>query len=101
MSDEKVKISVDRAISIMADGDQVHTFRQAGFALLGCDWDRGELIDRFRRSPDDIELGGEACQGMNHGLVLMDNSGPLFIECRPETDYAALEKELTGVTMQS
>lgn len=90
MSDEKVILTPEQALSMLPDGDQIHTFRSMGFALIGCDWSRSGLEKEIREK--QCEVGGDQCQAMNHGLVVWTSeTEPLFIECREGIDYAALE----------
>ncbi|MDD4997281.1 MAG: hypothetical protein PHI99_03970, partial [Syntrophales bacterium] len=64
------------------DSEQIHTFRQEGPCLLGCDIDRPKIIELFRKYKP--ELSGEKATAMNHGIVLKDDTGWLFIETRKE-----------------
>lgn len=80
----KAYITVKQALSILPDGDEIHTFRNAAFGLMGCDWSRAELEDKITKS-DCLELTGEMAKGMNHGLCAYDKSATkqseiLFIE---------------------
>ena len=84
MSDDKVPLTAEQAISMLPDGESVHTFRDMPGIMLGADWNRDTLIEAIRNSK--CEVGGKACQGMNHGLVVWTD-GPLFVECREDVDY--------------
>lgn len=79
MSDEKEVITFDEAVKRLPDAEQVHTFRQAGFAIIGADWDKTSLLDAMRKAPE-IQVTGPQAQSMKHGLCIVDDSGPLFIE---------------------
>lgn len=86
-TDEKIYVTIEQAITALPEGKYVHTFRQAGFALLGCDWEREDLITALRAAPA-IEVTGPTAQGMKHGLAIYDDVGPdpLFIETVTRTD---------------
>lgn len=74
---------------MLPDGDSIHTFRNSvAGVLIGCDWDRDELEETIRECK--CEIGGEACQKANHGLVVWSD-GPLFVECRDGIDYEQFE----------
>lgn len=88
---ERRYITPDEAISLLPDGDEIHTFVDNGFSLIGADWSREEIIDKISSS-DVRELTGPAARGMGHGLVVYNKSAKyqsdlLFIE----TDKARLD----------
>ena len=89
MSDDPIILTADQALSMLPDGDRIHTFRSAGIALVGCDWDRDKIEEAIREN--ECELGGPMCQKMNHGLAVHVGGDPLFVECKPEFDYAQFE----------
>src|SRR5688500_656423 len=85
MSDDmRTKLTVDEAISVLPDGDSVHTFRGGGMLMIGADWSRSAIEEAIREA-DGAELTGAMARGMKHGIVLNDGSW-LFIA----TDEAAL-----------
>lgn len=93
----KTYITIEQAISVLPDGDTVHTFRNPGFGLIGADWSKEGITDKLRKS-DIIELTGPAARGMNHGMCAYSKdakyqSDILFIET-DEARVSALEKEL-------
>ena len=64
---------------MLGDGERIHTFRNpAGGLMLGCDWDRADLLEWIAKY--GAELSGPSASSMKHGLVLIDDNGPLFIE---------------------
>lgn len=81
MSDERVPVSLERAKEMLPSGDHVHTFRTSapGF-LLGADWERQDLIETIEKY--GCELSGPMAAKMDHGLVLCDSGGMLFIETK-------------------
>lgn len=93
----KTYITAEQAISVLPDGDTVHTFYNPGFGLVGADWSKEDITNKLRRS-DIIELTGPAARGMGHGMCVYSKdtkwqSDILFIETDEER-VAALEKEL-------
>lgn len=78
--DERQLLSFDEAVQMLPDGDRIHTFRNAGFTLIGADWPRGKLLDTIKQY--GAELSGPGATGMGHGMVLFDDKGPLFIEVK-------------------
>ena len=83
--EEKIFISSKEAISILLDGEDIHTFRNSSFMLIGCDWRRQDILDLLKEHDGNIEIGGEQCQRMGHGLVVYTSpADPLFIECDKE-----------------
>jgi hypothetical protein len=79
---DKVAVSLEEAVRRLGDAARIHTFVQAGFALVGADWHREEVIDIMRKH--GVENSGEAATAMGHTLVVRRPSGPLFIEAGPE-----------------
>lgn len=72
-----------QAIALLPDGDTIHTFRNSDIMLIGCDWKRSEIIKALSEAgPEEIEIGGEQCRRMKHGLVLWQGKRPLFIETK-------------------
>lgn len=75
---ERVVLSPVEAEAMLPEGEMIHTFRQAGYALIGADWKRSEIIKAFQtRKP---ELSGEQATAMKHGIVFFDDHGAVFVE---------------------
>ena len=90
----KVYITTEQAISVLPDGDSVHTFYNPGFGLVGADWSKEDITDKLRSS-DIIELTGPAARGMGHGICVYNKdtkwqSDILFVET-DEDRLVALE----------
>ena len=83
MKDSRKFITPEEAIGLLNDGDQIHTIRNTGGVLFGADYNREKLIERINANPDKLEIGGETCRSMKHGLILNDG-GFLFIETSEE-----------------
>lgn len=95
MEKEKRFLTAEEAISILPDGEYVHTTYQTGFVFVGADWDREDIIDKIRNS-EKREITGPNARAKGHGLALYPQgakfqSDILFVE----TDMKRLE-ELEG-----
>lgn len=93
-------ITAEQAISVLPDGDSVHTFYNPGFGLVGADWSKEDITDKLRCG-DIIELTGPEARGMGHGICVYNKdakfqSDILFIET-DEARVSALEKELEAL----
>lgn len=96
----KAYITTEQALSVLPDGDTVHTFCNPGFGLVGADWSKGDITDKLRSS-DIIELTGPAARGMGHGICVYNKdtkwqSDILFVET-DEDRLAVLEGKLEGM----
>lgn len=96
----KTYITIEQAISVLPDGDTVHTFYNSRFGLVGADWSRDDILDRLRGC-DIIELTGPATRGMGHGICAYNKNAKyqgdiLFIET-DEARVSALERELEAL----
>lgn len=94
MSEKRRFLTVDEAISILPDGDSIHTFRDAA-VMIGADWSRKDIIDAIQKS-ERREITGPGARGIGHGLALYPknakyHSDILFVE----TDKKRLD-ELDG-----
>jgi hypothetical protein len=89
-NDERVMLTPEEAIAMLPDSERIHTYRDAGLALVGANWDRADILDAIQNNP--CELGGEHSQKAHHGLVIWVDARPLFVQCNPSTDYAALDQ---------
>ena len=77
-------LTVDEAISILPDSDEIHTTVQMGFTFVGADWSRVEVIDKIRKC-EVREVTGPNARAMGHGLVLYNRNAKnqsdlLFVE---------------------
>ena len=96
----KTYLTKEQAISVLPEGESVHTFNP-GFALVGADWSREDIIDKIQRS-DVIELTGEMARSMGRGMCACNNDAKywgdvLFIET-DEEKLKALEATLPEAT---
>ena len=96
----KIYITTEQAISVLPDGDTVHTFYNPGYGLVGADWSKEDITDKLRRS-DIIELTGPAARGMGHGICAYNKdtkcqSDILFVETDEER-LAVLEQKMEAL----
>lgn len=96
----KQYVTAEQAISVLPDGDAVHTFYNAVFGLVGADWSRDDILDKLRSS-DIIELTGPGARGMGHGICAYNKdakyqSNILFVETDEER-LSELEKGLEAL----
>lgn len=96
----KIYITTEQAISVLPDGDTVHTFYNPGFGLVGADWSKEDITDKLRKS-DIIELTGPAARGMGHGICAYNKdtkcqSDILFVETDEER-LAVLEQKMEAL----
>jgi hypothetical protein len=93
----RVYLTKEQAVSMLPDGDTIHTFLSNSIALIGADWDRIKIIKAI--ADCKCEIGGEACKAMNHGLVVHAGDLPLFVECKKDFDYDAFELRVSNPDM--
>lgn len=77
-------ITAEEAISLLPEGNEIHTFYNVPFGLIGADWDRADIIQKLTEA-DKIEIAGETARSMGHGLAVYNNdtqwqSEVLFVE---------------------
>lgn len=96
-SDTKRYLTYDEAVSLLPDGDEIHTFVNGPF-LIGADWSREDILDKLKKST--IELSGPSASGMGHGIAAYTVDGKsykglLFIETNAEklAEFKAKEGE--------
>jgi hypothetical protein len=58
----------------------VHTFRSSPVGLLGAHWSLESVREAMGRY--GVEQAGEQASAMGHGLVFIDENGPVFLEAR-------------------
>lgn len=86
----KEKFTPEEAISVLPEGDRIHTFRNSQGMLFGADWKRDKLEAAIRKAGEARITVGMA-KSTNHGIVIVDETGPLFIETN-KTLVAAVEE---------
>lgn len=79
MTDEREPLTLDEAVAMLPDGDEIHTFRSSPGMMLGADWPRDQIVAAMAEC--GVELAGPMATAMGHGLVVLDPK-PLFIATR-------------------
>lgn len=70
MSEDKVILTPDEAISLLHDGEYIHNYANPrGGMFIGCDYDRKDAIEAIRAAYQ-IEIGGPECKRMRHPLAV-------------------------------
>lgn len=88
----KIFLTVEQAVDLLPEGEEVHTFKQTAFGMLGCDWSRDEVIGKIQNS-ECREVTGYQARTMRHGLALYQKDAKyvkdiLFVE----TDMEKLDR---------
>ncbi len=86
---EKLFVTAEQALSMLPDGDVIHTFRSTNYTLVGADWSREEIVAAIQKY--ECELGGDMCRSMKHGLAVHTAKLPLFVQVRDDFDYSTIE----------
>ena len=94
MSDDKVFLSYEQAVSLLPEGDNVHVFLNPNGVLLGADWSRKSVLDMLQVG--ESQLGGGMCLSMGHGLVCKNEGRFHFVATRPQEQWSADLQQLTG-----
>ena len=80
---ERVTLTYFQAVSMLPDGDKVHTFVQVNGVLIGCDWTLNDTLQVILEN--HAELSGTHASDMGHGIVVrVPLQGPIFIETRKD-----------------
>lgn len=64
----KYYLKYDEAVSLLPNGDDIHTFYNASFGLMGADWSRENILAKLKETDVVIELTGEQAKAMKHGM---------------------------------
>lgn len=89
--DKAIKLSTDEALSLLPDGDTIHCFVSSSFALFGADWKRANVI-KYIEEADSLQIGGDNCRAMGHGLVAFIGDEAKFFEAKEE-ELVKLEED--------
>ena len=78
MSDVREFITHEQAIGMLGDEPYIHTFIPSGFAMIGADRKREDVIEEIKKGKP--ELTGPFATAAGHGIVLCEGrTTPLFI----------------------
>ena len=81
MRSENERLTHDDLIRLLPNKVRIHTFRNPLHGILvGADWDRAEILRACEKH--GAELSGPEATAMDHGIVVTDEKGPVFIETR-------------------
>lgn len=70
MTDEKILLTADEAISLLPDGEYVHNYiNNVPGLFIGCDYDRADA-EKHIRDAIACEISGPGCKGMKHALAV-------------------------------
>ena len=84
MSKERTVVPFNEAKKRLPAGSMVHTFRESGFMKIGADWAKKDVLAIMKKH--EISETGPMAQATNHGLVIFDESGYLFIATKPKEE---------------
>ncbi len=88
MSDEKILLTAEEAISLLPEGPYVHNYKNPGVGLMiGIDFERDSAEECIRNAVQ-CEIGGPGCKSMKHALVVWKTERDLSFF---ETDMAKVE----------
>lgn len=79
---ERRVVPFEEAVARIGAGRHIHTIRGGGFAIIGADWDRADILRTMKEC--GVEEAGGMASAMGHTLVIVNCDGsPLFIEAKP------------------
>ena len=100
MTQQKVILTADEAISALPDGEYVHSqMNPSGGMFLGCDYDHSDAVELLNNA-EQIEIGGPMCRSMGHPLVVWkkdDNRGPIFLEANMDKLNSIEQEKLKSI----
>ena len=90
-------LTYEEAVSILPNDENIHTFKNAPFGLLGADWSKEEIFELLKNTETVIELTGEQARAMKHGMCAYRKDAKyqsqiVFIET-DEEKLSAFEQE--------
>jgi len=75
-------LTVEEALSVIPDGDTIHTVIVSGFFLTGADWSHDDVVEHVTKA-GGAQLSGPSMMAMGHGLVI-DPKCRIFAEHDPK-----------------
>ena len=60
--------NIRTSIRCFAKSKEIHCLINAGFGLIGADWNKKEVEEALKNA-ETIEIGGQQCKSMGHALV--------------------------------
>lgn len=99
MSDDKIILTPDEAISILASGKYVHNYANPGRGIfIGVDFERPDA-EKHIRDAVQLEIGGENCKRMKHALVAWSSERRCTFFATDAEKLDALEASKAAVTI--
>ena len=85
----KYYLNYDEAVSLLPNKEDIHTFYNPSFGLMGADWSREDILNKLKEADVVIELTGEQAKLMKHGMCAYSKNAQfhneiLFIETDEE-----------------
>lgn len=65
----KIYLTPEQATELLPDGEDIHTFKNNGSMMFGCDWQRSEVLERLNSTDMVIEVSGTNARALKHGLA--------------------------------
>jgi len=89
-------LTAEEAMSVLPEKQDIHTFINVAFSLVGADIDKSELEYKLMKA-DYIEVCGEQARSLGHGICFYNKSAlyqsdVIFVET-DEEKLKALESE--------
>ena len=79
-TDDKIIMTPAEAESLLQDGNSIHNFISTTTGMLiGCDYDRADAIEAFRKA-SVIELAGDNARSFKHPIAVWGARGVSFFE---------------------
>lgn len=78
--EEIIKLTREQAETALISNQDgsVHTFVQSGYALIGADRSK-DSINEMLASAELLQIGGENCRAMEHGVVIDCGNSRFFL----------------------
>ena len=78
--EERKFLTVEQALNcLIVKEQQVHNFILSFFGLVGADWNI-EDVKECLESANSIEIGGEQCRKLGHGIAVIKGENVYFFE---------------------
>lgn len=81
--DNSALITREQALSMLPDGDYIHTFRGQRIPI-GADWPREKILSAI--SKYQFELTGPMATSTGYGMAFRDEHGVVFVATRSGAD---------------
>jgi hypothetical protein len=97
MNDEKILLTADEAISLLATGEHIHNFiNNVPDLFIDCDYDR---VDAEKHIRDAIacEIAGPGCKSMKHALAVWSSNNNVSFFATDMDKVEAMEHSKVSV----